>query len=92
MQAAEPAGLNLIGGLGLLRWIYLAIVVLIAAATLIFALQNLQIVSVAFLSSAISAPLALVVFVVYVLGAVTGGGLYALLRRSVKGSRRAPTY
>jgi lipopolysaccharide assembly protein A len=70
------------------RWVYLAIVILIVAATLVFALQNLQIVSVAFLASAISAPLALLIFVVYVLGAVTGGSLYALLRKSVQGSRR----
>jgi putative membrane protein len=70
------------------RWVYLAIVVLIVAATLIFALQNLQMVSVAFLASAISAPLALLIFVVYVLGAVTGGSLYALLRKSLQGSRR----
>ena len=73
-----------------MRWIYLAIVVLIAAATLIFAFQNLQIVDVSFLASTVSAPLALLVFVVYVLGAATGGSLYALLRRSVQGSRRAP--
>ena len=73
-----------------MRWIYLAIVVLIAAATLVFAFQNLQIVDVSFLASTVSAPLALLVFVVYVLGAATGGSLYALLRRSVQGSRRAP--
>ena len=72
-----------------MRWIYLTIVVLIAAATLIFAFQNLQIVNVSFLASTVSAPLALLVFVVYVLGAATGGSLYAL-RRSVQGSRRAP--
>ena len=71
-----------------MRWIYLAIVVVVAAATLIFALQNLQIVSVAFLGSAIGAPLALMIFIVYLLGALTGGSLYALLRRSVQGSRR----
>ena len=51
-----------------LRWIYLAIVIVVAAATLIFALQNLQIVSVAFLGLAISAPLALMTFIVYILG------------------------
>jgi uncharacterized integral membrane protein len=73
-----------------MRWIYLAIVVVIAAATLVFALQNLQIVSVSFLASSLSAPLALLIFVVYLLGAATGGSLYALLRRSVQGSRRAP--
>ena len=73
-----------------MRWVYLAIVVLVAAATLIFALQNLQIVSVSFLATSLSAPLALLIFVVYVLGAATGGSLYALLLRSVQGSRRAP--
>jgi len=73
-----------------MRWVYLAIVVLVAVATLIFALQNLQIVSVSFLASSLSAPLALLIFVVYLLGAATGGSLYALLRRSVQGSRRAP--
>ena len=73
-----------------MRWIYLAIVVLIAAATLVFALQNLQPVAVSFLASTINPPLALLVFVVYLLGAATGGSLYALLRRSVRGSRRAP--
>ena len=70
-----------------MRWIYLAIVVLIAAATLVFAFQNLQPVAVSFLASTINPPLALLVFVVYVLGAATGGSLYALLRRSVRGSQ-----
>lgn len=33
-------------------------------------------------------PLAILSGVVYVLGAITGGSLYALLRRSVRGLRR----
>ncbi len=72
-----------------MRWVYLAIVVVFVAAAIVFALQNMQSVAVAFLGLAISAPLAVVVFVVYVLGAATGGSLYALLRTSIKGSRRA---
>lgn len=72
-----------------MRWVYLTIVVVFVAVALIFALQNMQSVAVAFLGLAISAPLAIVVFVVYVLGAATGGSLYALLRTSIKGSRRA---
>ena len=72
-----------------MRVIYLAIVVVFVVAVLIFVLQNTQIVDVSFLSLAVSAPLALVVLVVYALGAVTGGSLYGLLRRSLKGSRRA---
>ena len=72
-----------------MRWFYLTIVVLFVAAIVIFLIQNTELVSVSFLGAAVSAPLALVVFVVYVLGAATGGSLYALLRKSVHGSRRA---
>ncbi|MBV9290279.1 MAG: DUF1049 domain-containing protein [Hyphomicrobiales bacterium] len=71
-----------------MRVVYLTIVVVFVVAILIFVLQNTQMVDVAFLSLAVSAPIALVVFVVYVLGAVTGGSLYGFLRRSLKGSRR----
>jgi uncharacterized integral membrane protein len=52
-------------------------------------LQNTQNVSMSFLSLGITLPLAALAFIVYVLGALTGGSLYALLRRSVAGSRRA---
>ena len=71
-----------------MRWVYLAIIIVFVAAAVIFSLQNTQSVSVAFLGFAISAPVALIVFVAYVLGAASGGSLYALLRASVKGSRR----
>ena len=42
-----------------------------------------------FLSLGVTLPLAVLALVVYVLGALSGGSLYALLRRSVAGSRRA---
>ncbi len=70
-----------------MRWLYLAIVIVILAALAIFAAQNTSLANVAFLTWAISAPLALIVLVAYVLGAATGGSFYALLRRSVRGSR-----
>ena len=70
-----------------MRWVHLTIIILFAAATLIFGLQNLKSVTVSFLGLSIGAPLAIVVFVVYALGAVTGGSLLALLRRSYAASR-----
>ena len=73
-----------------MRWVYLAIVIVFVVAIVIFAAQNTGSADVAFLMWAVSAPLALVVFVAYVLGAATGGSLYALLRRSIQGSRGAP--
>jgi len=69
------------------RWLYLAIVVLFVAGLIIFVAQNTQSVSASFLSLGVTLPLAVLVFIVYVLGALTGGSLYALLRRSVAGSR-----
>ncbi len=72
-----------------MRWLYLAIVVLFVAALVIFVFQNTQSVDVSFLALGVTLPLALLVFIVYVLGALTGGSFYALLRRSVAGSRRA---
>jgi lipopolysaccharide assembly protein A len=71
-----------------MRWFYLILIVLIAAATLVFCVQNRDFVSMSFLNFSIRAPLAILAAVVYVLGAVTGGGLYALLRKSVRGARR----
>lgn len=71
-----------------MRWLHLTIIIVFAAATLIFGLQNLKSVTVSFLGLSLGAPLVIVIFVVYVLGAVTGGSLLALLRRSYAGSRR----
>jgi lipopolysaccharide assembly protein A len=71
-----------------MRWIYLAVIGAVAAATLIFALQNLQSVTISFLGLSISAPLALLVIVIYLIGMATGGSAWALLRWAVQGSKR----
>ena len=42
-----------------MRWIYLAVIILFAAATIIFALQNFEIVTMSFLGFHARAPLAL---------------------------------
>jgi uncharacterized integral membrane protein len=70
-----------------MRWIYLGIIILFAAATVIFALQNFEIVTMSLLGFDARVPLALVVSIAYLLGAATGGSLLALLRRSYEGSR-----
>jgi lipopolysaccharide assembly protein A len=74
-----------------MRWVYLTIVVLFVAAILVFAFQNLGVVTMSFLGFGIRAPLAILAVIIYVLGAFTGGSLFALLRHSMKKSRvRAP--
>jgi lipopolysaccharide assembly protein A len=73
------------------RVLYLAVIVVFVAAMIVFAFQNTQIVSVSFFGFAVSTPLAILVIVAYVLGAATGGSLFALLRWSFQGSRRLPS-
>jgi lipopolysaccharide assembly protein A len=73
-----------------MRWFHLIVIILFAAITLIFAAQNFQIVTVSFLRLSIQTPLAFLVAIIYVLGAITGGSLLALLRRSFEGARPRP--
>jgi putative membrane protein len=70
-----------------MRWLYLTVIVVFVAAIVLFAIQNLGLVTMSFLGFSVRAPLAVLAVVVYVLGAITGGSLFALLRRSVQATR-----
>ncbi len=70
-----------------MRGVHLTVIVVFAAVIVIFVVQNLGLVTMAFLGFGIRAPLAIVAAIMYVLGALTGGSLYALLRKSVHASR-----
>jgi uncharacterized integral membrane protein len=70
-----------------MRWVYLIAIVLFVAAIVLFGLQNLELVTVSFLTLSIRAPLALLTVVAYCLGMMTGASLLALVRRSVRGAR-----
>jgi uncharacterized integral membrane protein len=71
-----------------MRGVYLTIVCLLGAATLIFAFENLEIVSVDFLWFSMRLPLAVLVVVIYIVGMLTGSNLWAVIRRSVRGARQ----
>jgi uncharacterized integral membrane protein len=71
-----------------MRWLHVTVIVLFAAAVIVFAAQNLQIVTTSFLGVSARTPLAFVVVVSYLLGTASGGSLLALLRRSYQGARR----
>ena len=74
-----------------MRWVHLTIVVLFIAAMIVFLIQNREVVTMEFLGFAIRAPLGLVAAGFYALGAITGLGLFALLRRSIEASRQTRT-
>ena len=61
-----------------MRGLYVAIILLLATATLVFALQNLAMVSVDLLWISMNAPLTFVVAATYVAGMVTGNSFLAL--------------
>jgi putative membrane protein len=71
-----------------MRWIHLIVIALFVAATIVFSVQNFQVVTMSFLGFGVRAPLALMVGIIYLLGMATGGSLLAVLRRSLEGSRR----
>jgi uncharacterized integral membrane protein len=69
-----------------MRHFYLAVIILFVAVAVIVALQNFQVVDVSVLGMSFHTRLAFLIAGIYVLGAITGGGLLALLRRSFKGA------
>jgi putative membrane protein len=69
------------------RWVYLIVIIVFVAAILMFAIQNLELVTMSFLGFSVRSPLAVLAVIVYVLGAITGGSLFALLRKSVRATR-----
>jgi len=72
----------------IVRWIYVAVICVFAATVLIFAAQNLQVVTMSFLGFSARVPLALLAAGIYLLGAATGGSLLALLRQSIEGAKK----
>jgi putative membrane protein len=71
-----------------MRWFHLTVIAVFVIATLIFAVQNLETVTVSFLGFSARAPLAVLAIVAYLLGMATGGSLFSLLKRSFERSRR----
>jgi uncharacterized integral membrane protein len=70
-----------------MQWLHIAVIVMLSAVTLIFAVQNFESVTLDFLRIRVSAPLALLIILFYLLGMVTGGSLWALIRWAIGGTR-----
>ena len=68
-----------------MRWLHLAVIILFGLGMLIFAFQNRELLTLTFLGFNARVPLAFVAVGFYAVGALTGGSLFALLRRSYEG-------
>lgn len=71
-----------------MRYVYIALIVALTTLVLLFKVQNLQAVTVSLLSASFTLPVSVMLFLVYVLGMLTGGFLLALVRTWVRGARR----
>lgn len=69
-----------------MRYLHIAVIVVLTILVLSFKLQNLQSVTVQFFAFSMTIPVTLLMIGVYVLGMFTGGSLWSLLKRSVQGS------
>ena len=68
----------------LIRSVPVTVFFVFLGAVAVFAVQNTQQVSVAFLRWSVSAPLALLIVVVYVLGMLSGANVVAFLRMTIR--------
>ena len=71
-----------------MRYAYIGLIVVFTALVLLFKFQNLETATVSLFSASITLPISALVFGVYVLGMLTGGCLYALLKSWVRGARQ----
>jgi uncharacterized integral membrane protein len=73
-----------------MRYLYLTIVIAFCAILGVFALGNLSSVTLSFLGWQVTAPLAGLVIVVYVLGMISGGSVLSFLRHSLHHATMKP--
>lgn len=73
-----------------MRYVLAAVVLAFVGAIGVFAVQNTQSVTVRFLNGSLTAPVALLIVVAYVLGMFSGWHVADFLRRSIQRLRAAP--
>ena len=69
-----------------MRWLHILVIALFVVGTFVFVIENFEIVTLSFLGFSARTRLGFLVVIFYLLGMVTGGSLFALLRRSIAGS------
>ena len=66
-----------------MRWFHTTVVAVLAIVVLAFAIQNFQSTTISLFNFQMSAPLAIIVVIVYLLGMLTGGSAVSLVRWAV---------
>ena len=73
-----------------MRYVYMALIATFVGIIVLFKIQNLDTVTVTLLGASMTLRVSVLVLLIYVLGALTGGSLLALMRTWVHGATRRP--
>lgn len=73
-----------------MRYFYMGLIALLTAILLLFKFQNLEVVTVSFLSMSVTLPVGILILIIYVMGMITGSALFNLLRSWIHGATRSP--
>jgi uncharacterized integral membrane protein len=71
-----------------MRFVYMALIVVLAGVVILFKVQNIESVTVSLFSMSLTMPISILVFLVYVLGMLTGGMALTLVRSLISGATR----
>jgi len=69
-----------------MRYVYIALIAVLAGIVILFKVQNLEAVTVTLLSMSFTLPVSVLVFLIYVLGMFTGGFMLQLVRTWIRGA------
>lgn len=73
-----------------MRYVYMALIATFVAIVILFKVQNIDTVTVALFGATVTLPISMLVLLIYLLGALTGGSVFALMRTWVHGATRRP--
>jgi len=73
-----------------LRYVYIGLIVSFTALVVLFKFHNLETVTVSLFSASMTLFVSTLVMLLYVLGMLTGGSLFALMRGLIRRARRTP--
>jgi uncharacterized integral membrane protein len=73
-----------------MRHVYLALLIVLSVIVFTFKLQNLEVVTVRFLSATVALPMSVLLLAVYFLGMLNVGVLWSVVKSWVQGARARP--
>jgi putative membrane protein len=73
-----------------MRWFFFLVLLVLAAAVAVFAVQNQEAVTIQFLDWSVSHSLAIIVGVVYLAGMISGWTVLGIVRRSLRRVTKEP--